>query len=155
MQVVRSLVQKGVILSDKLSPDKLGTWLLHHHFFGQLVWTETERLQITPAGKKNQGHLSHYQYKKILCEPRWRYTACSCLRATSCCHQTCVAHNLTFVSKATHATFSSITVARLDNALLLRDTVFWSGLCESAMGKDASLQPFSLPLLRDQFDDLG
>lgn len=36
MQVIRSLVQEGVILSDKLSPDQLGTWLLHHHFFGQL-----------------------------------------------------------------------------------------------------------------------
>lgn len=44
VQIVRSLVQKGVILSDKLSPDKLGTWLLHHHFFGQLVLTETKRL---------------------------------------------------------------------------------------------------------------
>lgn len=36
VQVVGSLVQEGVILSDKLSPDQLGTWLLHHHFFGQL-----------------------------------------------------------------------------------------------------------------------
>lgn len=36
VQVVGSLVQECVILSDKLSPDQLGTWLLHHHFFGQL-----------------------------------------------------------------------------------------------------------------------
>lgn len=36
MQVVGGLVQECVILSDKLSPDQLGTWLLHHHFFGQL-----------------------------------------------------------------------------------------------------------------------
>lgn len=36
VQVVGGLVQECVILSDKLSPDQLGTWLLHHHFFGQL-----------------------------------------------------------------------------------------------------------------------
>lgn len=36
MQVVGGLVEEGVVLSDKLSPDQLGTWLLHHHFFGQL-----------------------------------------------------------------------------------------------------------------------
>lgn len=36
VQVIGSLVEEGVILSDKLSPDQLGTWLLHHHFFGQL-----------------------------------------------------------------------------------------------------------------------
>lgn len=36
VQVVGSLIQECVILSDKLSPDQLGTWLLHHHFFGQL-----------------------------------------------------------------------------------------------------------------------
>lgn len=36
VQVVGGLVEEGVVLSDKLSPDQLGTWLLHHHFFGQL-----------------------------------------------------------------------------------------------------------------------
>lgn len=46
VQVVRSLVQQGVVLSDKLSPDKLGTWLLHHHFFGQLDSTKRTKLLI-------------------------------------------------------------------------------------------------------------
>lgn len=45
VQVVGGLVQECVILSDKLSPDQLGTWLLHHHFFGQLeISAEEEEL---------------------------------------------------------------------------------------------------------------
>lgn len=50
VQVIGCLVQQGVVLSDKLSPDKLGTWLLHHHFFGQLVstkWKKTQQLNMT------------------------------------------------------------------------------------------------------------
>lgn len=40
VQVVWGLIQECIILSDKLSPDQLGTWLLHHHFFGQLEISE-------------------------------------------------------------------------------------------------------------------
>lgn len=46
VQVIGSLVQEGVILSDKLSPDQLGTWLLHHHFFGQLEISEEEPAEL-------------------------------------------------------------------------------------------------------------
>lgn len=44
VQVVGGLVQQCVILSDKLSPDQLGTWLLHHHFFGQLEVSARRRV---------------------------------------------------------------------------------------------------------------
>lgn len=50
VQVVGGLVQERVILSDKLSPDQLGTWLLHHHFFGQLeISAEKNRREIRAA----------------------------------------------------------------------------------------------------------
>lgn len=46
VQVVGGLVQECVILSDKLSPDQLGTWLLHHHFFGQLESSARKRRRV-------------------------------------------------------------------------------------------------------------
>lgn len=42
VQVIGGLVEKCVVLSDKFSPDKLGTGFLHHHIFGQLVLTASE-----------------------------------------------------------------------------------------------------------------
>lgn len=56
VQVVGGLVQERVILSDKLSPDQLGTWLLHHHFFGQLeICGEEEELGslLTPRKRRH------------------------------------------------------------------------------------------------------
>lgn len=62
VQVIGSLVQEGVILSDKLSPDQLGTWLLHHHFFGQLEISGEEPAELkatnVPASYNPATHLS-------------------------------------------------------------------------------------------------
>lgn len=49
VQVVGGLVQECVILSDKLSPDQLGTWLLHHHFFGQLEISAERKSRLRSA----------------------------------------------------------------------------------------------------------
>lgn len=56
VQVVGGLVQECVILSDKLSPDQLGTWLLHHHFFGQLEISAGRRVSLV---RHEQQHLIH------------------------------------------------------------------------------------------------
>lgn len=61
VQVVGSLVQEGVILSDKLSPDQLGTWLLHHHFFGQLEISGEEPAELKATNMVQPSNTSQLQ----------------------------------------------------------------------------------------------
>lgn len=49
VQIVRCLVQQSIVLPHKLPPDQQGTWLLHHHFFGQLKAKEKQKLYQTVA----------------------------------------------------------------------------------------------------------
>lgn len=61
VQVIGSLVQEGVILSDKLSPDQLGTWLLHHHFFGQLEISGEEPAELRATAIAQPSNTSELQ----------------------------------------------------------------------------------------------
>lgn len=61
VQVIGSLVQEGVILSDKLSPDQLGTWLLHHHFFGQLEISGEEAAELKATNIAQPSNTSELQ----------------------------------------------------------------------------------------------
>lgn len=81
VQVIGGLVQEGVILSDKLSPDQLGTWLLHHHFFGQLEISGEEPAELK-ATNNPATHPSFNPALKHDNQPEERHTSASAAMVT-------------------------------------------------------------------------